>query len=171
MLRDVYVRLCVHLKIVLRVLASVFWDLRYICVVTCYIVLVVIQVGVCRVLYIVSNCASCVFVCVVLSNLSILFLGVFTHHFISSWPMVSTTLFCSLYIVSSCFCCFDRCLCVWYLNFLTAVHFGARTVPVEGCCPLPPDSSFIAWLWCFETHQIWLIFSFRFYVFQNRSEL
>ena len=66
MMRGVYVWLCVHSKIVLRVLTSVFWNLRYTHVVTCCIMLVVIQVGVRRVPYIVFNCVSCVFICVIL---------------------------------------------------------------------------------------------------------
>ena len=110
--RGVYVRLWVHPKIVLGVLASLFWDLRYTHVVTCCILMVVIRVGVHRVLCVVFNCASCVCICVILWNLSILLLGVFADHFIPLWPMVFTTLFYSLCIVSSSFCCLpDIYLC------------------------------------------------------------
>ena len=92
--------------------SSVFWNLRYVDVVTHSIILVVIQAGVCHVVYVIFNCASYIFVCVVLWNLSILFLGVFTDYFSLLRPMMFTIVFCSQYIVSNCFCCLmDIYLC------------------------------------------------------------
>ena len=109
MTKGVYAQLCIHSKIILRVLASFFWDLRYTHVVTRCIMMVVIQIGACRVFCIIFDCASCVFVCMIWWNLSVLLMDVFADHFILLWPIFFTTLFYSLCTVSSSFCC------LWYV--------------------------------------------------------
>ena len=65
MTKCVYVRLYVHSKIILQILASLFQDLWYTHVVTWCVMMVVIQVGACRVFCIIFNCASCVFICMI----------------------------------------------------------------------------------------------------------
>ena len=152
MTRGVYVWLCVHLKTVSRVLTSLFWDLQYTHVVTCCIMTVVIWVGVCRVLCIIVDCASCVFVCVILWNLSILLLGVFTDHFIPLWPMVFTTLYYSLCIARSGFCCLpDVYLCGIWIFWLWFILVLMQSL-LKAVALFPPNSNFVAWSWCFKNH-------------------